>query len=130
MDMGDGSEGTEEGSGEEGQDQDESMSEKANNILNQRLYEQLCARNDEIEKVLDNLQQITPVIPSDVFDENEELVSKLKAALNKSKDYAISKFIDSKYGENLFFYNEINVLYTSICDELDKNLKRNFKSKK
>ena len=130
LDMGDGSEGTEEGSGEEEQDQDESMSEKANNILNQRLYEQLCARNDEIEKVLDNLQQITPVIPSDVFDENEELVSKLKAALNKSKDYAISKFIDSKYGENLFFYNEINVLYTSICDELDKNLKRNFKNKK
>lgn len=130
LDMGDGSEGTEGESGEEENNQDESMSEKANNILNQKLYEQLCSRNDEIEKVLENLQQLTPVIPSDVFDENEELVSKLKAALNKSKDYAISKFIDSKYGENLFFYNEINMLFMTICDELDKNLKRNFKSKK
>lgn len=115
---------------EDGNKDDSSMSDKANNILNQKLYEQLCTRNDKIESVLEGLQNIAPITPHDIFEENEKLITKLKAALNKSKDYAITKFIDSTYGENLFFYNEINVLFNTLCDEIDKNLKKTFKKKK
>lgn len=128
-----GSDDTSEADGDQSEDgnkDDSSMSDKANNILNQKLYEQLCARNDKIESVLDGLQNIAPITPHDIFEENEKLITKLKAALNKSKDYAITKFIDSTYGENLFFYNEINVLFNTLCDEIDKNLKKTFKKKK
>ena len=128
-----GSDDTSEADGDQSEDgnkEDQSMSEKANNILNQKLYEQLCARNDTIDSVLEGLQNIAPITPHDIFEENEKLITKLKAALNKSKDYAITKFIDSTYGENLFFYNEINVLFNTLCDEIDKNLKKTFKKKK
>lgn len=104
--------------------EDESMTDKANDILNQKLYEQLCSRNNEIDNILESLQLISPVLTKDTIDENEKYVSKLKAALAKSKDYAINKFIDAKYGENLLFFNEMNLLFTMICDELDKNLKK------
>lgn len=124
--------GGEDGSSEDNPDgenkEDESMTEKANNLLNQKLYEQMCSRNDEIEKIIESLQTLTPVLPQEVIKENEPNISKLKAALNKSKDYAVNKFVDGKYGENLLFYNEINLLFTMLCDELDKNLKRNSKN--
>ena len=107
--------------------EDQSMSEKANNLLNQKLYEQLCARNDEIDNIIDSLQKLTPILPHEFVEENEKYISQIKATLNKSKDYAITKFVDAKYGENLLFFNEINLLFTMLCDELDKNLKRNFK---
>lgn len=130
MGMGDESGGGEEATDNEGNNEDESVTDKVNNHLNQKLYEQLCSRNDEIEKILDSMQTITPVLSHEVVDENNKYISKLKAALNKSKDYAISKFIDGTYGENLAFYNDINVLFTMICDELDKNLKKNFDKQK
>lgn len=126
MDMGGDDNGTAEAD-EDGNKDDQSMSEKANNLLNQKLYEQLCTRNDEIDNIIDSLQKLTPVLPHEFVVENEKHISKLKAALNKSKDYAITKFVDAKYGENLLFFNEINLLFTMLCDELDKNLKRNFK---
>lgn len=119
--------GDESGADEDGNKDDESMSEKANGILNQKLYEQMCSRNDEIDNIIESLQSLTPVLPHDVINENEKHISRLKAALNKSKDYAVNKFIDGSYGENLLFFNEINLLFTMLCDELDKNLKKNFK---
>jgi len=127
MDSGDDTGDTEE---EDGNKDDDSMSKKANDLLNQKLYEQLCARNDEIDKIIESLQTLTPVLSHDFIDENEKHISRLKAALNKSKDYAISKFIDAEYGENLLFFNEINLLFKMLCDELDKNLKKNFKDQK
>ena len=81
-----GSDDTSEADGDQSEDgnkDDSSMSDKANNILNQKLYEQLCTRNDKIDSVLEGLQNIAPITPHDIFEENEKLITKLKAALNK-----------------------------------------------
>ena len=92
--------------------------------MNQTLYQKLVNRNQEIEDTLNNLQTITPVLPSDIIDENDVSINRLKAALAKGQTYALEKFIDSKYGENLLFYQKLDALYVLLLNEINKNLKK------
>lgn len=112
------------GNGEEDAKEDESMSEKANSILNQKLYRQLVDRNKEIEDILNNLQSIIPVLTYDTVKENDVPTTRLKSALSKGQTYAVNNFVDSKYGENLLFYRKLDTLYKILCDQIDTNLKK------
>lgn len=109
---------------EEEQKPDESLSQKANDALNQSLYKQLIDRNTSIDDTLKNLQTITPVLPYDIIQANDVSINRLKAALNKGQTYALEKFVDSKYGENKLFYEKLNALYVLLLNEINKNLKK------
>lgn len=114
-----------ENSEEDGQPnkEDEKLSEKANNILNQQLYQRMIDRNSEIEEIINNIQMITPMIPYELVTQNDKSLNQLKTALNKGQNYAISKFIDNQYGENLLFFQKLDSLYTLLLDTIDANLK-------
>ena len=117
--------GDDENSEDDGQPnkEDEKLSEKANNILNQQLYQRMLDRNSEIEEIINNIQMITPMIPYDLVTQNDKSVNQLKTALNKGQNYVINKFIDSQYGENLLFFQKLDSLYTLLLDTIDANLK-------
>lgn len=117
--------GDDENSEDDGQPnkEDEKLSEKANNILNQQLYQRMLDRNSEIEEIINNIQMITPMIPYDLVTQNDKSVNQLKMALNKGQNYVINKFIDSQYGENLLFFQKLDSLYTLLLDTIDANLK-------
>ena len=67
--------GDEEGSNnEEADKKDTTLSDKANNILNQQLYQKMVARNSEIEEILNNIKDIVPLLPYDVVKSNDESV--------------------------------------------------------
>lgn len=102
----------------------EKLSDKANAVLNQKLYQQLLDRNREIEDIVENLQKIVPLLPYEIVKSNDAYVTRLKTALEKGKSYAIDKFIDSDYGENLLFFHKLDALYNLLEDEIDKNLKK------
>lgn len=124
--FGDGGFGGEENQNGQDQDQqqDQSLSIKANAVLNQSLYQKLVDRNQEIDNTLNNIQMITPVLPREIIDENDVSINRLKAALAKGQSYALEKFIDSKYGENLLFYQKLDALYVLLLNEINKNLKK------
>lgn len=124
MSMGDESQQDENDDSEDGtKDGNEKLSEKANAILNQKLYQQFIDRNKEIEDILDNLQKLVPMLPYEVVKQNDGYVNRLKTALDKGKKYAIEKFVDSKYGENLLYFHKLDALYNLLEDEINKNLK-------
>lgn len=110
------------GDGENGED--EQLSEKANNVLNQRLYQTMLARNTEIEEIVENLQKLTPMLPYEVVKENDEALNQLKSALSAGQSYAIEKFLDAKYGENLLYYKKLDALYVLLEDKINSNLKK------
>lgn len=119
----------EEGNGETGGDntentEDQKLSEKANNVLNQDLYRQFTKRNQEIEDIITNIQTITPVLSSEITDANDPSMARLKAALAKGQEYVLNTFVDSKYGENLLFFKKLDALYTALLNEINKNLKK------
>ena len=120
---GDDEEQTDDGNGEE-EKEDQKLSTKANSVLNQSLYQKLVARNKEIEDTLENLQTIIPVLPYDIVKDNDTSVNRLKATLAKGQSYAVDKFIDSKYGENLLFYQKLDALYVLLLNEINRNLKK------
>lgn len=124
MPMGDESQQDENDDNEDGsKDGNEKLSDKANAILNQKLYQQMIDRNKEIEDILDNIQRIVPLLPYEVVKQNDGYVNRLKTALDKGKKYAIEKFVDSKYGENLLYFHKLDALYNLLEDEINKNLK-------
>lgn len=124
MSMGDESQQDENDDNQDGtKDGNEKLSEKANAILNQKLYQQFIDRNKEIEDILDNLQKLVPMLPYEVVKQNDGYVNRLKTALDKGKKYAIEKFVDSKYGENLLYFHKLDALYNLLEDEINKNLK-------
>ena len=110
--------------GNEENKEDQKLSEKANSVLNQSLYQKLVARNKEIGDTLENLQTIIPVLPYDVVKDNDVSVNRLKATLAKGQSYAVDKFIDSKYGENLLFYQKLDALYVLLLNDINRNLKK------
>lgn len=118
-----GEEGDQE-NGDQNQQENQALSVKANSVLNQSLYQKLISRNKEIEDTLENLQTITPVLPYDIIQDNDVSVNRLKAALAKGQSYALDKFIDSKYGENLLFYQKLDALYVLLLNEINHNLKK------
>ena len=118
--------------GEEGDDPNgegqnatnQNLSQKANDVLNQRLYQQLLNRNDEIEEIIDNLQAILPVLPYDVVAKNDKSINRLKRALTNGQEYALNKFVSMGYGENLLYYQKLDSLYTLLQNEIDSVLKK------
>jgi ribulose 1,5-bisphosphate carboxylase large subunit-like protein len=109
---------------EEADKEDTKLSDKANNILNQQLYNRMKDRNSEIEEVLGNLKELVPLLPYDVVKSNDELVNQLKDALEKGQKYVINDFVDSGYGENQLFYQKLDSLYVLLLNRIDTNLKK------
>ena len=104
--------------------ENQKLSEKANGILNQTLYQKMVSRNQEIEDIIENIQTIIPVLTYDIVKENDITMNRLKAALAKGQDYVLNTFVDSKYGENYLYYKKLDALYTLLLDEINKNLKK------
>ena len=102
----------------------EKLSEKANDVLNQQLYQQLLNRNDDIQETLDNLQAILPILPNDVVVQNDKSINRLKRALTNAQDYALNKFVNMGYGENLMYYQKLDSLYTLLRNEIDSVLEK------
>ena len=102
---------------------DTKLSEKVNNILNQKLYTQLLNKNAEVADIIEGYQTIIPSLSSETIKKNDGAIKRLKAALSNGQSYAIEKFVGSKYGENQMFVQKLNVLYTMLLDEINKNLK-------
>ena len=100
------------------------LSEKANSILNQKLYHQMMERNQEIEDVVESINHIIPLLSYNTIKENDENMTRLKATLEKGKSYLISNFVDAKYGENLIFFQKLDALYTLLLEQLNTNLKK------
>lgn len=109
---------------EEADKKDTTLSDKANNILNQQLYQKMVNRNNEIEEILNNIKDIVPLLPYDVVKSNDESVNHLKSALLKGQKYVINDFVDSGYGENLLFYQKLDSLYVLLLNQIDTNLKK------
>lgn len=110
--------------GEDDNKEDKKLSQKANDILNQKLYTTFIDRNSEIEDIINNIQTVVPVLPYDVVKSNDKYLSRLKSALLRGQKYVINDFVDSGYGENLLFYQKMNSLYTLLLNSIDSNLKR------
>ena len=118
-----GDTGDEENNGEDQKD-DNSISEKAGNILNQRLYQQMINRNHEIESILQNIDKLRSVIPYDISKAIQPFVTDLKQALFTGQSYVVNDFVDTAYGENIMYYNKLNALYTALLNSIDSNLKK------
>lgn len=110
--------------GEEDEKEDTSLSEKASNIMNQKLYHQMVTRNSEIDSLIKQLDQLNSVIPTDVVKANSPFITDLKTALIKGQKYVIDNFVDTAYGENILFFNKLDSLYTLLIESINKNLKK------
>lgn len=108
----------------------EKLSQKVDKRLNQRLYQQLLERNSDIESIIDSVQTIVPLLPYEVIQSNDVSLDRLKQALSKGQDYAINKFLNSGYGENLLYFRKLNSLYTLLLEDIDTNLKKIKKDQK
>lgn len=109
---------------DEADKKDTKLSDKANNILNQQLYQKMVNRNNEIEEILNNIREIVPLLPYDVVKSNDESINHLKSALMKGQKYVINDFVGSGYGENLLFYQKLDSLYVLLLNQIDTNLKK------
>ena len=119
--------GTDESSNEnedEADQKDTKLSEKANNILNEQLYKRMVARNAEIQEILDQVQNLVPLLPIEVVNDNDKSVNQLKSALVRGQKYAVDDFVESGYGENLLFYQKLDSLYTLLLNQINTNLKK------
>jgi hypothetical protein len=103
---------------------DTKLSDKANAVLNHKLYQQMIDRNSEIENILENLNKINPVLSYDIIKLNDTPVSRLRSTLEKCQDYMLNKFVDAKYGENIMFFQKVDALYTLLLQSIDTNLKQ------
>ena len=100
------------------------MSVKTSNLLNQQLYEKLSSRNSEIEKYIDSISTILPIIPFENTDVSDKYIQKLRDALYIGQDYAINNFSNKDYGENNTFFIKLDQSYSLILDELNMILKK------
>lgn len=118
-----GDDTSEDGTNDESQE-DEKLSEKANSVLNQALYQKMVKRNQDIENTLNSIQQIVPVLPYEVIKSNDADLTRLKTALEKGQKYVLEKFVDSGYGENLLYFEKLDALYTLLLNNINRNLKK------
>lgn len=125
-DMGDGSD--ENGDMGDEADEDnkngEGLTAKTNNILNQTLYQKMLDRNNQIDKIIEQIQLVIPALPYEVVQSIDKPLGQLKSALNKGQSYVIDRFIDCEYGENLLFYQKLNALYVLLEDSINTILKK------
>ena len=118
-----GDDTSEDGTNDESQE-DEKLSEKANSVLNQALYQKMVKSNQDIENTLNSIQQIVPVLPYEVIKSNDADLTRLKTALEKGQKYVLEKFVDSGYGENLLYFEKLDALYTLLLNNINRNLKK------
>lgn len=111
-------------SNDDNQEKPDTLSQKANDVLNQQLYQQMLDKNSEIEETLENLQAIIPLLPYDVAALNDNSINRLRRALTNAQDYVLNKFVNLSYGENLLYYQKLTTLYTLLQDEIDSVLKK------
>lgn len=104
--------------------QDRKLSQKANDALNQKLYQQFVQRNSDIEETLENLQAIIPILPYDVVAQNDKSINRLKTALTTGQDYVLNKFVKAGYGENLWEYQRLDALYTLLQNKINSVLQK------
>lgn len=116
--------GEEAATDEEQPQEDQKLSEKANSVLNQSLYQDMVKRNQDIEDTIESIQTIIPVMPYEIVKANDIPMNRLKAALAKGQEYVLEKFVDSEYGENLLFFQKLDALYTILLNEINRNLKK------
>lgn len=117
-DMEESNEG-DQSSGDADEQKTKSLSQKANDVLNQRLYQQMLNRNSEIEETIENLQVIIPLLPYDVVTQNDNSINRLKRALTNGQEYVLNKFVNMSYGENLLYYQKLDSLYTLLQDAIN-----------
>ena len=122
-DMGESNEG-DQSSGDADEQKTKSLSQKANDVLNQRLYQQMLNRNSEIEETIENLQAIIPLLPYDVVAQNDNSINRLKRALTNGQEYVLNKFVNMSYGENLLYYQKLDSLYTLLQDAINSVLNK------
>lgn len=99
------------------------VADKANNILNQQLYQKFCNKNKEIEEIITNVRKVAPLLPYEFTGDTDQLINHLKTALLKGQNYVVNDFVDAGYGENLLFYQKLEALYTLLLNKIDTNLK-------
>ena len=104
--------------------QTRNLSQKANDALNQKLYQQFVERNTAIEETLENLQAIIPILPYDVVQKNDLSINRLKTALTHAQDYVLNKFVKAGYGENLWEYQRTDALYTLLQNKINSVLQK------
>lgn len=122
-DMEESNEG-DQSSGDADEQKTKSLSQKANDVLNQRLYQQMLNRNSEIEETIENLQAIIPLLPYDVVAQNDNSINRLKRALTNGQEYVLNKFVNMSYGENLLYYQKLDSLYTLLQDAINSVLNK------
>lgn len=122
-DMEESNEG-DQSSGDADEQKTKSLSQKANDVLNQRLYQQMLNRNSEIEETIENLQAIIPLLPYDVVTQNDNSINRLKRALTNGQEYVLNKFVNMSYGENLLYYQKLDSLYTLLQDAINSVLNK------
>lgn len=113
-----------ENNNEDDQKDDTSITEKASNILNQRLYEEFIDRNSKVENILKNIDKLQSVLPYDISHKIQPFITDLKTALFTGQSYVVNDFVDTAYGENRLYYNKLNALYTALLNSIDSNLKK------
>lgn len=106
------------------EDEQKSISQQANDILNQRLYQQMLDRNSEIEELLENIQEIIPLLPYDIVVQNDKSINRLRKALTNGQEYVLTKFVNLSYGENLLYFQKLDSLYTLLQNAIDSVLKK------
>lgn len=120
-----GDEGDTENPDDQNQDNEQqSVSKQANDILNQRLYQQMLDRNAEVEERLNDIQEIIPLLPYDLVVQNDKAINRLRKALSNGQEYVLTKFVDLSYGENLLYYQKLDSLYTLLFNSIDSVLKK------
>ena len=107
-----------------GNQENQMLAQKTDEILNQNLYQQWLFKNDEMEKMIDDLQAILPILPCNVVDQNDKSINRLNRLLMYSKDYVLNKFTQLSYGENLMQYQKLDSLYALLQNEIDSVLKK------
>ena len=108
----------------EDQKDDTSQSEKAANILNQRLYQEMIERNSAVENILKNIDKLQSVLPFDISHSIQPFITDLKTALFTGQSYVVNDFVDTEYGANRLYYNKLNALYTALLNAIDSKLKK------
>jgi len=119
--------GTEEGRGEEGEDgeqkEEESISKKVSNNLNSELLNKFTEKNEFVDKTIESLRKLIPLLPAEVVQKVNDQIKTLNAAAEKGKEYVINKFIDKEYGENLIYFEKLNILYELLLKNINTDIK-------
>lgn len=121
-DMGMDDESSQDVDGED-QEKDESISKKVSNNLNSELLAKFTEKNEFVEKTIDNLRKLIPLLPAEIVQKVNDNIKTLNNAFEKGKEYVVVKFIDKDYGENLMYFEKLNILYELLLKNINSDIK-------